>query len=462
MKTITRREFIKYSSAGILSSAVGLGLHSCAKKEAERPNFIFFMTDDQRWDGMSCAGNQILQTPNMDRIAQEGVRFENMFVTTSLCSPSRASFLTGKYVHNHGIRRNGMMLPMEEKTFLEMLKDEGYETAFVGKWHMQDLGRNRDFDYYFGFRGQGRYYNPVIAENDGPDIEYTGHVTDILTDHAINFLRREHNKPFCLLLWYKAPHRSWLAAERFQDLYKEIKMPKPVTFNDTYEGKPDAVKNADMRIGDFKDVPDLDTFLKNYYRCLVGVDVNVGRVLNTLDQLGYYDNTVVIYSGDNGFFLGEHHFFDKRLMYEESIRVPLLVRYPRMIKKETTNSEMVLNVDVAPTILNLAGALIPETMDGMNFKPLLEGKKIEWREDFLYEYYEYPGAHSVRKNRGIRTKRWKYIHFFEEPQEFELYDLQYDPNEIRNLINEPVYNNIVVYLKNRMTSLRRELKDPDL
>jgi len=420
------------------------------------------MTDDQRWDGMSCAGNPVIKTPNMDRIAEGGVRFTNMFVTTSLCGPSRASILTGKYVHNHGVRRNGMSLPMEQKTFLEILKEAGYETAFIGKWHNRDRAENRGLDYYFGFKGQGRYNNPIASENFGPDTEYKGHVSDVLADHTIKYLEMEHEKPFCLLLWFKAPHRSWHPAERFKGLYKDIKMPEPATFHDTYEGKPDAVKNADMKIGDFKDVPDLDTFLKDYYRCIVGVDENVGRVLDALDSLGYEDNTVVLYTGDNGFFLGEHHFFDKRLMYEESIRVPLLVKYPKMIKPGTTNEEMVLNVDFAPTILALAGTPIPETMDGESFKPLLRGKETLWREDFLYEYYEYPAVHMVRKNRGVRTKRWKYIHYFEEPQEFELYDLQNDPHEMHNLINDPAYKDVLEQLKARMTVLRKELKDPDL
>jgi arylsulfatase A-like enzyme len=423
---------------------------------------VFFLTDDQRWDGMSCAGNPVLETPNMDRIAEGGIRFENMFVTTSLCGPSRASFLTGKYVHNHGVRRNGGELSMGQKTFPEILKEAGYETAFIGKWHNKDLGRGRGFDYTFGFEGQGRYNNPVILENFGPGREYEGHVTDILADHAIRFLEKEHEKPFCLLLWFKAPHRSWLAAKRFEDLYKDRKMPEPSTFDDDYAGRPDAIKNTEMRIGDFDDVPDLDTFLRRYYRTLAGVDENLGRVLDVLDKQDIANDTVVIYSGDNGFFLGEHHFFDKRLMYEPSIRVPLLVRYPRMIRPGTTNPEMVLNVDVGPTILDLAGVGVPAGADGKSMKPLLQGKSTPWRKDFLYEYYEYPAVHSVRKNRGVRTKRWKYIHYFEEPEEFELYDIQNDPEEMNNLYGNPAYKDVVAQLKERLTELRRELKDPDL
>ncbi len=412
---------------------------------------------------MSCAGNDILETPNMDRIAEGGIRFENMFVTTALCGPSRACFLTGNYSHNHDLRRNGMYLSLAQKTFPELLKEAGYETAFVGKWHNTDLGRNRDFDYYFGFKGQGRYYDPLIAENDGPDIEYKGHITDILAEKAVAYLEREHSQPFCLLVWFKAPHRSFRPADRFKELYMDVEIPKPANYFDDYAGRPDAVKNANMRIGDFEDIPDYQTFVKDYYRCLAGVDENVGRVLDAVERLGLEDDTMVLYAGDNGFFIGEHHFFDKRFMYEESIRVPLLVRYPRAVKAGSLSSEMVLNVDVAPTILDMAGVnLSDKAMDGKSFRPLLQGRNTDWRKDFLYEYYEYPGPHSGKKNRGIRTEKWKYIHFFEEPQEYELYDLENDPQEMHNLINDPDCAVIIQQLRKRMVELRKELNDPDL
>ncbi len=463
MKNISRRKFLSSTSLTLLGSAFSLGTFACSLKNKRRPNFVFFLTDDQRWDGMSCAGNKILKTPNMDRIADEGIRFENMFVTNSLCGPSRASYLTGKYSHNHGVRRNGMALSLKHKTFPELLKEGGYETAFIGKWHNNDLGRNRNFDYTFGFKGQGRYYNPVIAENNGPDIEYEGHVTDILADKAIEYLKKDHTRPFCLLVWFKAPHRSFQPAERFKKLYQDVEIPKPENFNDDYAGRPDAVKNANMKIGEFADVPDYQTFVKDYYRCLAGVDENVGRVLDALKRQGLENDTAVVYAGDNGFFIGEHHFFDKRFMYEESIRVPLLVSYPRMIKAGTVASQMILNVDIAPTFLDMAGMDVSsEHLDGKSFKSLLQRKRINWRDDFLYEYYEYPGPHSGRKNRGIRTERWKFIHFFEEPQEYELYDLKNDPHEMKNLINDPNYHAVVSQLSIRMTELRKELKDPDL
>jgi len=460
---LSRREFLRYTSSGILGTVLSARFFSCRKQPGmKRPNFVFFLTDDQRWDGMSCAGNPILKTPNMDRIARDGVRFSNMFVTNSLCGPSRASYLTGRYTHNHGVRRNGMALSLKHKTFPEMMKDAGYETAFIGKWHNFDLGRKRGFDFHFGFRGQGRYYNPIISENYGPEKEYQGHVTDILADKAIEFINKEHDKPFCLLLWFKAPHRSFHPAERFKGLYADDVIPEPVNFHDDYRTRPDAVKNANMKIGDFDDVPDYQTFVKDYYRCLAGVDENVGRVLDTLAGAGLEEDTAVVYAGDNGFFIGEHHFFDKRFMYEESIRVPLLIKYSKLVKLGLVKPEMALNVDIAPTILDLAGIPIPGAMDGKSLKPVLEDKKTDWRKDFLYEYYEYPGPHSGRMNRGIRTERWKYIHYFKEPQEFELYDLKTDPHEMNNLIHEPGYRELIEKLRKRMEDLRKETNDPDL
>lgn len=463
MCPITRRDFLRYSSTGFLAASAACRTTPLLKKKAPRPHFVFMMTDDQRWDGMGCAGNPVLKTPNMDRIAGEGVRFSNMFVTTSLCGPSRATNLTGKYAHLHGVRRNGLALPPDQPTFPEILKEAGYETAFIGKWHNRDQAEGRNFDYTFMFKGQGRYENPVIAENFGPGREYAGHVTDILTDAAVRFLKyRDRQKPFCLCLWFKAPHRSWHPPERVKNLFNDAEMPVPANYNDDYRGRPEAVRNADMRIGDFDDVPDLNTFLRRYYACLAAVDENVGRVLDALKDLGYEKDTVVLYSGDNGFFLGEHHFFDKRLMYEESIRVPLLVKYPRLVTPGTTDSRMVLNIDVAPTLLDLAGLPVPAGMNGRSIKPLLKNQKAAWRQDFLYEYYEYPAVHMVRKHRGVRTERWKYIHYFEEPEEFELYDLKNDSHEMNNLASRPGYEEVKLRLQARLLELRKENRDPDL
>jgi arylsulfatase A-like enzyme len=430
-----------------------------------RPNFIFFLTDDQRADALSIAGNTVLKTPNIDELARGGVRFTNAFVTTSLCAPSRASFLTGQWAHTHGVRTNEPQsrLKPTQPIFADLLRDSGYEVAFIGKWHMDGAGRDRKWDYYFGFKGQGRYKHPVFAENGGPDRRYWKRYTDdMLGTKAIEFIRRPRTKPFCLFVFFKAPHRSWIRAPRHEKLFEDIKVPEPDTLHTDYAGKPNAFKNADMKIGDFDDVVSFQKFAKDYYAVLTAVDENVGRVMKAVAEKNLADDTAIIYSSDNGFFVGEWNFFDKRLMHEPSIRIPMILRYPRLIKSGTIRSEMVLNVDVAPTLLELARVSVPEWMQGESMRPLLEGRVVEWRDAWLYESYEYPAVHMVRKNRGIRTDRWKYIHYFENPQEYELYDLATDPGEKKNLYGNPEFAPIVEKLRQRMTELRRETNDPDL
>lgn len=433
---------------------------------ADRPNFVILMTDDQRADAMSCAGNKILQTPHLDRLAAEGMMFNNAFVTNSLCSPSRACVLTGLYSHTHGVMDNGKNRTMRagQAIFPEMLREAGYEVAFCGKSHIEGSLRDREWDYYFGFNGQGRYHNPLIAEGtDGKDVPHEGYMDDVVTGKAIAWLKnRRSDKPFCLLLWFKAPHRSWLRARRHLDLYRDVVIPKPATFDEDlkgYPGKPRAFAEADLKIGDFNDVRTLEGFLKDYYASLVAVDENVGRVLDTLQKTGLIDETCILHTADNGFFAGEWRFFDKRFMHEPSIRVPMLVRYPKLAKPGTTSDKMVLNVDIAPTILDLAGVKSPYKMHGQSMKPLLEGEEADWRKDWLYEYFEFPAVHMVRKQRGIRTERYKLIHYFEEPQEFELYDLQSDPDELDNLYGKPQYAELTAKLKARMEELRDETND---
>lgn len=439
-----------------------------ASQPSPRPNFVFFLTDDQRYDAMSVAGNRVLSTPNLDRLAAGGVRFRNAFVTTSLCAPSRATIMTGQWAHTHGVRINisaqgRQGLDPSQRTVADELRDAGYEVAFIGKWHMRNSGRDRKWDYYFGFQGQGTYFNPRVAEDDGPDRVYKDwYNTDLLAEKAIEYLHRPRSKPFCLFVFLKAPHRSWERAPRHAHLYEGVKIPEPDTIHTDYAGKPNAFRNADMKIGDHPDVPSLDVFLKNYYATLVAVDENVGRVLGALDQLRITDDTVVIYSSDNGFFAGEWNYFDKRFMHEPSIRVPLLVRYPRRVRAGQVRDEMVLNADFAPTMLELAGVAVPDRMQGRSMAPLLEERPVTWRDAWLYEYYEYPAEHSARKHRGVRTAKWKYIHYFEEPQEYELYDLDADPDEKTNLYGRAEYEPIVRMLRQRLDELRVETHDPDL
>lgn len=437
----------------------------------QRPNFIIMMTDDQRADSMSCAGNTILKTPNLDRIAAGGMRFKNMFVTNALCAPSRATLLTGLYSHSHGIRDNserkpGQSVPASIPILSDRLRAAGYEVAFVGKSHIPGFLRDRQWDYYFGFKGQGNYLKPVIAEGTtGADKPYDGYMDDVTTGKALEWLKsRDSQKPFCLFLFFKAPHRSWDRAPRHKDLYQGVTIPEPATFRDgsrEFPHKPHAFADATNKVGAFPDVKTLD-FVKDYYATLVAVDENVGKVLDLLQERKLIEDTAVFYTSDNGFFHGEWGAFDKRLMHEPSIKVPLLVSYPRLIKPASTADQMVLNVDIAPTVLDLAQIKIPSELHGRSLVPLLKGEPVEWRKDWLYEYYEYPGSHMVKKNRGIRTDRWKLIHYFEAPEEFELYDLQNDPGELHNLADKPEHAATRKQLEERMLELRKETRDPDV
>lgn len=450
------------------------------------PNIIFIMTDDQQQNAMSAYGNTILKTPNLDRIGTEGMRFTEMFVTNSLCAPSRASFLTGLYSHTHGVTTNGASgsifrnqpgLKDEQETFVHLLRRAGYHTALVGKWHLRSLPTG--FDQWIILPGGGGPYNDPEMITNGMRMKFRGHADDVVGDQALTFLeQRPKDRPFCLLYNFKAPHRNWVPAARFEKAFDDIEIPIPRSFDDPFEGRPEALRKTEMAVADMPDFrnrgvastlppnerkrQNFQQLAKNYYRTLLGVDENVGRLLNFLDKNNLSKDTLVIYSSDNGFFLGEHGLFDKRLMYEPSIRVPLVVRLPSRIKSAQVNSkQMVLNIDVAPTLLEIAGVPVPTWMQGRSFLPLLEGKQPAWRDAFLYEYYEYPAEHCAGKNRGIRTAQWKLIHFWEQPEEWELYDLQEDPDEMKNLFGQRDYEGRVRQLRARLEVLRRQTGDVD-
>jgi arylsulfatase A-like enzyme len=451
---------------------------------AAAPNLVFIMTDDQRQDALSVYGNRILKTPNIDRIAAEGVRFNQAFVTNALCAPSRASFLTGLYSHTHGVISNAYGpgfenqpgLRPEHRTFVQLLGEAGWYTGVVGKWHLPTWPEH--FDHWVVFPGQGRYHDPEMITR-GARVLMRGHADDVTGDQALTFLeQRPKDRPFCLLYWFKSPHRSWMPAARHANAFEDIVIPVPRTFEDRLEGRPDALRKAEMAIADMPDfrergVPEslpleerkrlnLLHLVRNYYRVLLSVDENVGRVLEYLDRNGLAENTVVVYTSDNGFFLGEHGLFDKRLMYEPSIRVPFLVRYPAGARAGIVDdTHLVINVDLAPTLLELADIPVPMELHGRSLMPLLKRQAPPWRDAFLYEYYEYPAEHCARKNRGVRTDRWKLIHFWEQPEEWELYDLQRDPDETRNLAYDPKHATQVRQLKTRLDALRRELDDRD-
>jgi arylsulfatase A-like enzyme len=440
---------------------------------ARRPNIFFFCGEGLRHDAFGFAGNSIVQTPNFDRLAREGVTFKNAFTTNALCLPSRGSLLTGAWSHATGAVTNGDHgIPAHFPIISDVLRDAGYEVAFIGKPHVKGALLERHWDYYFAFPGQADYYNPQIVEGRdgqyGPPTRYPGYVDDILTDKTVNWLStRKTDKPFCLFLWVYAPHEPFYRPRRMADRFNGVYVPKPHNFDEDlagYPGKPRAVANADNKIVTSSVATDdprsLEEVVKDYYVGVEANDENLGRVLKTLAARNQLDDTAVVVSSDHGFFLGEHTFYDKRLMYEPSIRVPMTIRYPRRVAPGTSREEMVLNVDIAPTIFDIAGVESPATVQGRSFYPLALGQaQSDWRQDWLYEYYEYPGWENVRPSRGVRTERYKYIHYFLDPEEFELYDLQEDPAEDHNLYGKPEYAALTARLKSRLKELRRETDD---
>ena len=465
----TRRDILKMGG-GAVASVAAFGLHAQSQPgqrqtAQRRPNFVIFMTDGQRADELSVAGNPILRTPNMDRVAQEGIRFENAFVTNALCAPTRASMLTGLYSAKNGVIDNKDRPIAEGVPIIsDLLRAAGYELAFAGKSHVRGSLRDHYWDYYFGYSGQADYFHCPIAEGYngrvGPEQVYHGYVDDVVTKAAVEWLEGTSQKPFCLFLWLYAEHRPFFRPRRYDDLYNGVAIPKPATYDDDlkgYPGKPKAFTNADNKIGSFPDVRTLESLVKDHYATTVAADDNLGRVLDVLTKTGKLDDTAIIATSDHGFFLGEWHAMDKRFMHEPSIRVPLGIRYPKTIKPGTVSKKMTLDLDIPATILDLAGLKVPGTFQGRSLTPLFRGDELNWRKDWFYEYYEYPGAHSVPKNRGIRTERYKLIEYYEEdPPEHELYDLEEDPNEIHNLYGDPRYAALTQQLQRRLEELRKE------
>jgi arylsulfatase A-like enzyme len=433
-----------------------------APQDVRRPNFILMMTDDQRWDTLSLAGNQLIRTPNMDRVGREGIVFKNAFVTNALCAPSRATFLTGTYSHVNGVLDNRDRLIDPKAPWMpDVLRAAGYEVAFFGKSHTKNALREKTWDAYFGYKGQGRYTKPIIAEGvEGKDVPHEGWMDDVVTDKAVEWLKKRTDKPFCLFLFFKAPHRSWERPARHADLMKDVDPPKPATWADPAADKPAAFRDADNRIGNAKDILDYAKFIKDYHAVIQGVDDNIGKVFTALEESKKLDDTAMLFTGDNGFFLGEWGRYDKRFMHEVSIRVPLVIRYPKLVAAGSTSDKMALNVDFAPTVLELAGLPVPAAMQGRSLKPLLKAEAVDWRADWYYHYYEYPDSHKVKPHRGVRTETAKLIHYYEEPQEFELYDLAKDPNELKNLANDPAHAALRAQLLARLDALGKELAVP--
>ena len=498
---------MKASATGLFTASMALwsavATPAGAAEPAGRPNILFIMTDDHAAHAMSCYGSVVNRTPHLDRIARQGVRFDNCFVTNSICTPSRAAILTGKYSHINGVpvfnRFDG-----SQPTMAKYLQAAGYYTGMIGKWH---LGSDpTGFDHWEILPGQGRYFDPVFYTATKTRT-IPGYATDVITDLTIEFLKnRPKDKPFFLMSHHKAPHRAWDPDEKHRAMFAGKAIPEPATLRDDYATRTDAIRENrqrvfdDMTRRDLKLEPPADMkepersqwlshkpteveievngvkkvlrgealnawkyqrYMQDYLACVQSVDDNVGRLLDWLDSHGLAKNTIVIYTSDQGFYLGDHGMYDKRFMYEESLRTPFVVRWPGVIRPGGVQKAMALNVDFAPTILEVAGVTIPADMQGRSLLPLLRGERpADWRTSIYYRYYHDPGHHNTAAHYGVRTETHKLIHFWKKGQ-WELFDLTKDPNELRNVYGDPAYRDIADKLTAELYRLKKELKDDD-
>jgi N-acetylglucosamine-6-sulfatase len=455
-------------------------------KEAKKPNIIFILVDDQPFDAVESSGRYpFLKTPNMERLRNEGAEFKNYFVTQSICSPSRASFLTGTYPHVHGANQNNKYVDPDWNTFKPYnvnLQKEGYQTAHIGKIHMAHYKGTKHirpgFDYWYSFIGQGDYFDPMVNDN-GKEYKEQGYITDILTEKTVKWLKetRDPNKPFSLNLWHKAVHEDHFPAPRHKNMYADYQLPHPPynTHLENFKGKPEwqRLKTWDSK---WKEYVHTDTIapkpwpikgdkFKDLLETLAAVDESLGVVLKTLEEIGELDNTIIIYSSDNGYFMGEHGYWDKRIAYDNSMRIPMLIRYPKKIKAGTVIDKMALNIDLAPTILDWTGTKTPSYMQGKSMVKLFgkNAAKTNWRKSFMFEYYvddEYPYAGPNML--AIRSEKFKLVDAFLENDLDELYDLQKDPGEMVNLINNPKYDQVEKELRAELEQQKIKYKyNPD-
>ena len=449
-------------------------------KPNSRPNIVFILVDDLRWDELGCAGHPYIKTPNIDRIAREGAMFRNAFMTTPLCSPSRASFLTGQYAHTHGITDNIDRSAASHRlvTFPSMLRQSSYETAFMGKWHMgNDDSPRPGFDRWVSFKGQGTYLDPEINE-DGRTVKTSGYTTDVLSDYAVKFIERKHDKPFLVYLAHKAIHpevkqnddgsvdlsasERFIPAPRHESAFTGVTIPRRPNYGRAPADKPALQRQIGNLppLGPATVTP--DEAILGRQRTLLAIDEGVGEILKALERTGQLDNTIIVFTSDNGYFYGEHGLsVERRLAYEESIRLPLLVRYPKLIKQRTVRDEFALNLDLAPTLLDVAGVSTPANMQGRSLVPLLKGSQPEWRSSFLIELYSDNVFPRIVKMgyKAVRNQRWKYIHYLELNGMDELYDLKTDPYEMKNLINEPTAKEPLDEMKRELERLLNETGD---
>lgn len=471
-----------------------------------RPNILFIFSDDHAYQAISAYAHalKLLETPNIDRLAKEGMRFDRCLVTNSICGPSRATILTGKHSHLNGFYNNSnSRFDGSQVTFPKLLRKAGYQTAIVGKWHL--VTDPTGFDYWEILPGQGAYYNPPMIR-DGQRVKHEGYATDIIADLSLKWLKsRDPKKPFLLMSQHKAPHREWSPALRHLGHDADRKYPEPETLFDDYSGRGKAERTQDMTIEKTMNAVDLklaaprnltpeqraawdayyeprneafkkanpqgkdlvrwryNRYLHDYLGCIRAVDEAVGKLLDYLKEAGLEENTIVAYSSDQGFYLGEHGWFDKRWFYEESLRTPLLVRWPGVVKPGSVNADLVSNLDFAQTFLEAAGVEAPAEMQGRSLVPVLKGATpADWRKSFYYHYYEFPGPHNVRKHYGVVTDRYKLVHFYEpEMNYWELFDRQNDPQEMKSVHGQPDYADAQKELEQELARLRRELKVPD-
>ncbi|MGA1030046.1 MAG: sulfatase [Flavobacteriaceae bacterium] len=511
-----------------LLSLIFLSLVGCQPEQNSPPNIVFIMSDDHAYQAISAYGHQLNETPNIDRIAQEGALFQKAFVTNSICAPSRAVMLTGKHSFVNGKVDNMQDFNWDQDNFAKQLQSAGYQTAMVGKIHLRGLPQG--FDYSAVLPGQGHYYNPDFIIN-GVTERIEGYVTSITTQLSLDWLqnKRDKEKPFLLLYHQKAPHRNWQPEEKYLTLFDDKTFDPPANFFDTYENRGTAAKTQEMLVAaseeqiaaahgngghgrwghDFKMLVDpygndtgfenelkrfnpdqrkawlaaytpkndamkaqnmsekeialwkFNRYLKDYLRTIQSVDDGVGEVLDYLDQEGLTENTIVVYTSDQGFYLGEHGWFDKRFMYEESLRTPLLMRYPKEIKPGTVIDQMVQNLDFAPTFLDYAGVAQPQDLQGESFRNVVSQQTDQWRDAIYYTYYEYPSVHMVKRHYGVRTDRYKLIHFYYDIDEWELYDLEKDPSEMNNVYGQADYADIQENLHQKLEQLRAHYGDSD-
>lgn len=481
---------------------------------AQQPNIVVIFSDDHTQQTISAYGSKLMQTPNIDRIAKEGALFNNVFVTNSICAPSRAVLLTGKYSHINGLKDNGprrFFDPLQQQ-IQKILSQKNYQTAWIGKWHLQSLPNG--FDYWKILPDQGNYFQPDFINMTNDTTREKGYVTDLISDYSLDWLKkRSVDKPFFLVVGEKATHRNWMPDPNDFAEFENQEFPLPENFFDTYDTRQAATEqdmtisktmllHDDLKIGvdyskrgmfgrmndqqkaaykayydraqiSYDKIKDdsievvkwkYQRYMRDYLATARSMDRNIGKILDYLDSTGLSNNTIVIYTSDQGFYMGEHGWFDKRFMYEESLRTPFMMKYPGKIQPGSHIDEMVVNIDFAPTLIDYAGIAVPKDMQGKSFKGLLENSSIlqnDWRKAMYYHYYEYPEPHHVAPHLGIRTDRYKLIRFYGAVNKWELFDLQQDPHEMKNIIDDPSQKNRILQLKKQLVDLARQYKDAE-